>query len=155
MAFGVIISRRESMPQEDRNFMATNASTWFYTTPEYDRYLIEERVNHTFWNNRITGLTLYCTHAEPPFRMEGEWRGRPVTIEWVPKETFTLITENSGDEPEALIIGIKEILGLLPSISYVDSSGTLTAEWHVMGGDERARQIESNASYTHIKRYKK
>jgi hypothetical protein len=135
--------------------MATNASTWFYNEPEHDRYLIEERVNHTFWNNRITGLTLFCTRAEAPFRMEGEWRGLPVAIEWVPKESFTLITKDGGDDTDELIRGIKEVLGLLPAVSYVDASGGLTAEWHVRDSENRVRQIESNSSYKQIKRYKK
>jgi hypothetical protein len=135
--------------------MATNASTWFYNEPEHERYLIEERVNHTFWNNRVTALTLHCTSTEPPFRLEGEWRGLPVAIEWVPKESFTLIIEGSGDETEELIRGVKEILGFIPAISYVNSAGTITAEWHVTGGEDRARQIESNSSYKKIKRYKK
>ena len=135
--------------------MATNASTWFYNEPEHERYLIEERVNHTFWNNRITALTLYCTSPEPPFRMEGEWRGLPVAIEWVPNESFSLITEDGGDDTEELIRGVKEVLGFLPSVSYVDSSGTLIAEWLVSGGEDRAREIEGNSNYKQIKRYKK
>lgn len=135
--------------------MATNASTWFYNEPEPERYLIEERVNHTFWNNRITALTLYCTSTESPFRMEGEWRGLPIAIEWVAKESFTLITTDGGDDTAELIQGIKEVLGFLPAVSYVDASSTLTAEWHVSGGEERARQVESNSSYKQIKRYRK
>jgi hypothetical protein len=31
----------------------------------------------------------------------------------------------------------------------------VTAEWHVTGGEDRARQIESNSSNKQIKRYKK
>jgi hypothetical protein len=135
--------------------MATNASTWFYNEPEHERYLIEERVNHTFWNNRITALTLFCTSTEPPFRMEGEWRGLPVAIEWVPRESFTLITKDGGDATAELIWGIKEVLGFLPAVSYVDASGTLTAEWHVKDSEDRVRQIESNSSYKQIKRYRK
>lgn len=135
--------------------MATNSSTWFYNEPERDRYLIEERVNHTFWNNRITALTLYCTSTEPPFRMEGNWYQFPVTIEWIPKKSFTLIIQNGNDESEVLIRGIKEVLGFLPTVSYVDSAGIVTTEWHVTGGEDRARQIEGNSSYKQIKRYKK
>ncbi|MBN1562375.1 MAG: hypothetical protein JXA10_00940 [Anaerolineae bacterium] len=135
--------------------MATNASTWFYTEPEHDRFLLEERVNHTFWGNRIMAITLYCTNAKSPFQMEGEWRGVPVTIEWVPRESFTLTMQAACDDSDKLILGIKEILALLPTVSYVNAAGELIAEWYVTGGEDRARQIESNSSYKEIKRYKK
>lgn len=134
--------------------MATNASTWFYKEPEHRAYLIEERVNHTFWGNRIAALYLDCVRDEPPFRMEGEWRGMPVALEWVPNDYLTLTTR-AEDDTEALIVGVKEILGFLPTISYVDPQGQLATEWHVKEIAERLREIQGNPNYRNVKRYKK
>jgi hypothetical protein len=97
------------MTGEDFEVMATNASTWFYAEPEHRAYLIEERVNHTFWSQRIASIYLDCTSQEPPFRMAGEWSGIPVALEWVPNEYLTLTTA-PGEKADQLIVGIKEIL---------------------------------------------
>lgn len=133
--------------------MATNASTWFYSEPEHNAYLIEERVNHTFWNHRISGLYFDCTAAEPPFRMAGEWRGMPVTIEWVPKHYFRMTT-SPGEDADHLLLGVKEILGFNPTISYVDPAGKLVIEWHVKEVASRIQEIQGNPNYRQIRRYK-
>jgi hypothetical protein len=135
-------------------FMSTNASTWFYREPEHRAYLIEERVNLTFWSNRIAAIHLDCTNEEPPFRMDGEWHGNPVTIEWVPNEYLTLTTL-SVESADALLIGIKEILGFPPTISYVDPDNNFIAEWHVKEVAQRIQEIQGNPTYHQIKRYKK
>jgi hypothetical protein len=133
--------------------MATNASTWFYTEPEHEPYLIEERVNHTFWSNRIQGLYLDCVSATPPFRMVGDWNDMPIEIEWVPQDYFTLMTE-PGTPTETLIVGIREILGFVPTISYVDLEGRQIAEWHVKQPTDRVQEIQGNPKYRNVKRYK-
>lgn len=133
--------------------MATNASTWFYSEPERNAYLIEERVNHTFWSNRITDLHLDCTNAEPPFRMVGEWQGLPVEIEWEPKKYLTLTTQ-PVDLANQLLIGIKEILGFNPVVSYVDPGGKMRAEWYASEASERIREIQGNPNFRQIKQYK-
>jgi hypothetical protein len=134
--------------------MSTNASTWFYNEPEHSAYLIEERVNHTFWNNRMGAIYFDCTHAEPPFRMVGEWNGNTILLEWVPNEHLTLSTP-PGDDADLLIIGMKEILGFVPAISYVDPDGMMHAEWHVNNANERIQAVQSNSNYRNIKRYKR
>ena len=134
--------------------MATNASTWFYQEPEHNCYLIEERVNHTFWSNRIAAIHLDCTSAEPPFRMYGEWHTIPIEIEWIPDQYFTLSAKTS-DDINRLIIGIKEILGFMPAVSYVDPEARLKVEWHVKNADQRIQEIQGNPNYHDIKRYKK
>lgn len=133
--------------------MVTNASTWFYSEPEHNAYLIEERVNHTFWSNRITDVHLDCTNAEPPFRMVGEWRGLPVELEWEPKKYLTLTTK-PVDQSNKLLIGVKEILGFNPTISYVDPGGNMIAEWHATEVGERVQEIQGNPNYRQIKQYK-
>jgi hypothetical protein len=134
--------------------MSTNASTWFYHEPEHRAYLIEERVNHTLWSNRIAAIYLDCTSEEPPFRMSGEWHGLPVSIEWVPNEYFTLTTR-SADSTESLLIGLKEILGFPPAISYIDPDNNFTVEWHVKEVAQRIQEIQGNPNYHQIKRYRK
>ena len=133
--------------------MATNASTWFYREPEHRPYLIEERVNHTFWNNRITALSLDCVSATPPVRMLGEWHALPITIEWVPNEYF-ILTSQADDQIDLVVIGIKEILGFKPTISYVDPQGNMITEWYVKQADQRIQEIQGNPNYHQIKRYK-
>lgn len=133
--------------------MATNASTWFYNEPEHDAYLIEERVNHTFWSNRISAISLRCVSAESPFQMQGDWHDIPITIEWVPKTYFKLITEND-ERIDLLIVGLTEVLGFLPTISYVNPSDELTAEWHTDQNSEVVQNIQHNPNYRNIKRYK-
>jgi hypothetical protein len=134
--------------------MATNASTWFYKEPEHNPYLIEERVNHTFWSNRIAAIHLDCTNAEPPFRMVGEWHTIPLEIEWVPNQYLTL-SARAGDDVNRLIVGVREILGFTPTISYAGPDGHLKVEWHVKEADQRIREIQGNPNYHDIKRYKK
>jgi hypothetical protein len=134
--------------------MSTNASTWFYHEPEHRPYLIEERVNHTFWANRIAAIHLDCKSAEPPFRMEGVWHDQPVAIEWVPNQYFILTTRATSDT-ETLLIGIKEILGFLPAISYSDPDNNFITEWHVKEVGQRVHEIQGNPNYHQIKKYKK
>lgn len=134
--------------------MATNASTWFYNEPEQRAYLLEERVNHTFWANRITGLYFTCTSEEPPFRMQAVWQDLPLEIEWIPREYFKLVTQ-PRDDVNLLIVGIKEILGLLPTVSYVNLQDELVAEWHAQKGNQRLQEIQGDPSFREIKRYTK
>jgi hypothetical protein len=134
-------------------FMATNASTWFYKEPEHRPYLINERVNHTFWSNRMAAIHLDCTSAEPPFRMTGEWHAVPVEIEWVPNTYFKL-SAGAQDDISLLMIGVKEVLGFNPTISYVDPEGRQQVEWHVKEMDRHIQEIQGNPNYRNIKTFK-
>jgi hypothetical protein len=133
--------------------MAANASTWFYAEPEHRAYFLEERVNHTFWSDRIGAIYFDCISENPPFRMAGQWDDLPVTIEWVPNEYFKLFSK-PGDRTDLLIVGVKEILGFLPTISYVDVDGQLVAEWLMKGAEQRIQQIQGDPKYRSVKRYK-
>lgn len=133
--------------------MATNASTWFYSEPEHRAYLIEERVNHTFWTNRIAGIYLDCTSDTPPFRLEGEWREMPVTLEWVPQD-YLILTTRPGGDADSLIVGLKEILGFIPTVSFVGPDGLLHVEWRLKQAAERLRAIQAESGkYRDVKRY--
>ena len=133
--------------------MATNATTWFFQEPEHRAYFIEERVNHTFWSNRITNIYLDCISEEPPFRMVGTWQDAPVELEWVPNDYLRFAVERELDA-NRLLTGLKEILGFPPTVSFVDRNGTLQVEWHVGQSDERIREIQASTHYRDIKRYK-
>jgi len=134
--------------------MATNATTWFYAEPEHNAYLLEERVNHTFWANRISDVYFDCVSAEPPFKMAGTWRGQPITIEWIPQDIFTL-TAAPGPDTDLLIVGIKEILGFLPTLSYVGPDGRMAVQWYFSQADARMQAIQGDPNYRSIKRYTK
>lgn len=134
--------------------MSTNATTWFYAEPEHNAYLLEERVNHTFWANRIAGIYFDTLSAEPPFKMTALWRDRPITIEWVPKDYFTL-TAPSGADTDLLIVGVKEILGFLPAVSYIGPDGQMAVQWYFSDVEARVQKISGDPNYSNIKRYKK
>ncbi|MBN1286641.1 MAG: hypothetical protein JXB47_14680 [Anaerolineae bacterium] len=130
--------------------MSTNANTWFYSEPEPDAYLIEERVNQSLWNARLYALYLDCTSAESPFRMVGEWQGRPVEIEWEVGKVFTLRTQ---EEMPDLRRGFSLVLGIQPpSVAYQDVDGAHVTEWYVDGGEDRWREIQGQARFRHPKR---
>ncbi len=134
--------------------MATNASTWFYAEPEHRPYFLEERVNHTFWSNRITAVSFDTVSAEAPFRMEGQWYDAAVSIEWVPNEYF-ILTASPRDNTDQLIVGVKEILGFAPTISYTNEQGNVIGEWYTKPAEARVQAVQTNTAYHNIKLYKK
>ena len=132
--------------------MTTNSRTWFYNEPEHRPFYIEERVNQTLWANRFGSIYLDCTNAEPPFRMEGEWKGIRVMIEWVPKMWFTL---HSSIEDRTLITGFAQILQFPPTLSYVDENGNFVAEWRRADAPKRLQEVQGHPNYTNVKTYKR
>jgi len=133
--------------------MATNASTWFYSKPESGRpYLIAERVNHTFWANRMMGVFFTCVHAEAPYRLTAVWNGVEVEIEFEPNSVFIL---RMGREDERFNKGVAEVLGFAPAISYTDADGRWVAEWYAKDAAKRIQEVQGNPSFRNIKRYKK
>jgi len=135
--------------------MSANATTWFYREPEKGRpYLIAERVNHTFWTNRITDIYFRCVNAEAPYRLIGQWQGEDVEIEF---EVGKLLTLRMEQESIPFIKGCSEILGFAPTVSYVDPDGRYIVEWYADKGTsaKRLQEVQKNSSFKHIKRYKK
>lgn len=133
--------------------MATNASTWFYNEPEHNAYLLEERVNHTLWSNRLSAVYLDCLSETPPFKMSGTWHELPITIEWVPRDYFTLMTLPDS-QVDQLIVALKEVLGFMPAISYIDPGGNQIVEWHMQQANQRIQSVQGDPNFHHIKRYK-
>jgi hypothetical protein len=132
--------------------MATDSRTWFYTTPEPRPYYIEERVNHTLWKNRLQTLTMSCTQATVPIKMEGNWQGNQVTFEWQPGKYFILTTPRESKE----FIGvIRQILMIRPALSYDNPEGMHVVEWHTDGGAARLKEIQGNPQYQGLRRLRK
>ena len=132
--------------------MGTNATTWFYHEPETGRpYLIAERVNQTLWMNRISNLSVTCTRAEPPYRLEGMWGNVKVEFEYEVGNYFILRT---SEESLPFIKGMKEVLGFPPTVSYRDADGWSVTEWYARGGDKRLQEVQGNPAFQSVKRYK-
>ena len=132
--------------------MATNATTWFYQEPETGRpYMISERVTHTFWANRLSGIFFKCVQAESPYQVVGEWRGITIGIEWTVKNYLKLHTPQ---EERGLIIVCSEILGFKPTLSYADADGNFITEWYVesAAATQRLQEVQGNANYMMVQR---
>ena len=132
--------------------MTTDSRTWFYTTPEPRPYYIEERVNQTLWKNRLINISLSCTQATPPIKMEGMWGDAPIALEWQPGKYFTL---RCGVESKELIGTFRQVLMLRPALTYQDPSGMFVTEWHTDGGGERWKQTQGKPEFQGLKRLRK
>ncbi|MCY4145906.1 MAG: hypothetical protein OXE95_05905 [Chloroflexi bacterium] len=132
--------------------MANTARQWFYSTPESRPYYIEERVNHSLWNNRLQNVFMSCTQAAPPVQMEGSLDGMLMRFEFVPGGYFIL---SMPEERKDVIGTIRQILlGLKPSFTYQDNDGMFVVEWHTDGGDARWREIQGDPSFQGLRRMK-
>ena len=130
--------------------MATDARRWFYSTPEPRPYFIEERINGTLWKNRLQGVYMNCTQAEPPIKMEGIWNGMPMTFEWVPGDYFIL---RAGEKRRELIGVVRQMLfNLTPALEYEDPQGMHVVEWHTDGGDARFSELQGNPAFQGLRR---
>ncbi len=130
--------------------MATDARTWFYSTPEPRPYYIEERINHTLWKNRLQGVYMNCTQATVPIQMEGIWNGMPVKFEWEPGNYFIL---RSGEKRKELIGVIRQMLfNLKPVLEYENPDGLHVVEWHTDGGDARWAEVQGNPQFQGLRR---
>jgi hypothetical protein len=133
--------------------MATDAKTWFYSTPEPRPYYIEERVNHTLWKNRVQGLYMSCTQATVPIQMEGTWKEMPVFFEWKPGDYFILRTDRESKE---LIGLVRQVLfNLRPTLTYEDPQGMHVVEWHTDGGEKRWREVQGNPQFQGLRKLQK
>ena len=133
--------------------MATNATSWFYAEPETGRpFFISERVNHTFWSNRITDVYFTCTQATAPYLLVGIWAGMEVELEFEPNAVFIL---RMAREDKRFIKGVQEILGFKPTVAYSDADRRHVVEWYVTQADKRLQEVQSNSSLRDVKVYKR
>lgn len=132
--------------------MATTSRKWFYSTPEPRPYYIEERVNHSLWNNRLQNVWMSCTQAENPVQMEGNLDGMPMYFEFVAGQYFTL---KMGEERKEIVGTIRQmLLGLKPNFTYQNTDGLFVVEWHTDGGDARWAEIQGNPAFQGLRRMK-
>lgn len=133
--------------------MATDARSWFYSTPTPRPFFIEERVNHTLWKHRMANVHMTCTHAEAPIRMEGRWANEmPMVFEWQPGKWFIL---RMGEESKEIIGVMRQILRFRPSFAYRDANDLFVVEWHTDGGDARWRELQGVPQYQALRRLRK
>lgn len=95
--------------------MAATAASWFYRTPETNGYLLAERVNGTFWDNRLGGILLTAVKSEAPFTLIGTYLGADVRMEWEPNKWMRLSTNPASP---ALVDGLASILRRKPDLRY-------------------------------------
>jgi hypothetical protein len=130
--------------------MATSSRTWFYSHPEPRPYYIEERVNHTLWQNRLQNVTMSCTQAANPIKMEGNLDGMPIFFEWEPGQYFIL---RMGEERKDIVAVMRQILlGLKPAFAYQDNDGMYVVEWHPDGGEGRWKDIQGQPQFQGLRR---
>ena len=100
-----------------------------------------------------SAVYLDCLSETPPFKMSGTWHELPITIEWVPRDYFTLTTLPDS-QVDQLIVALKEVLGFMPAISYIDPGGNQIVEWHMQQANQRIQSVQGDPNFHHIKRYK-
>jgi hypothetical protein len=133
--------------------MAANATTWFYKEPETGRpYLIAERVNHTFWTNRITDVYFTCVSAERPYRLTGVWNSINLELEFEPNAVFIM---RMSDEHTRFVKGVAELLGFPPTVSYTDADQRHIIEWYAKDAGKRLQEVQGNPSFQNVKLYKR
>ncbi|HKZ68751.1 MAG TPA: hypothetical protein VI547_07005 [Anaerolineales bacterium] len=131
--------------------MTTTAKTWFYTTPESNPYLINERVRTNFWDARFGGLWLDTVKADAPILMKGSYQEAAVELEWQPGQWCALRTNPAS---EALSLGVTNILGVRPAFKYEDPRGNTVWEWHIGDMHARWQSIQGKPEFGKLQRLK-
>jgi hypothetical protein len=132
--------------------MSANASTWFYTEPENEPFLISERLNGTFWQARISDVYWKCTNSATPFKAVGYMSEDIFELEWEPGHWLAL-TFPQGVEPDRYIeVVSKRVLASKTSASYIDPQGRQVFEWHTEAGKSRWSDIQGNPACSLVKR---
>lgn len=130
--------------------MSTTSRTWFYSKPEPRPYYIEERVNHSLWNNRLQSVFMSCIQAEKVIKMEGNYNGQPIRFEFIPGNYFVL---RMGEENREVIGVMRQVLlGLKPNFAYIDTDGLFSVEYHMDGGEDKWRELQGNPHYQGLRR---
>lgn len=124
--------------------MASSARTWFYEVPENRPYWLQERVNSTLWMARLMDVYFVTERAEAPFRMAAVWKGKPLVIEWEPKQWFRL---SAAQDAPAVVAAFSNILQMPTALTYTSSDGQVITEWHRDGGEARWREIQGNPTF--------
>lgn len=132
--------------------MSANAGTWFYQEPEHNAYMLTERLNGNFWQERIVGVYWRCVQAERPFRAESFSGDHRLEMEWVPGEWLALKAPAGADVLPLVESISKRILAMRVSLTYTDAQDRQVFEWHTDGGEKRWQEIQGNAGFNKPRR---
>ena len=124
--------------------MTTTAATWFYRAPENQAYLLAERVNSTFWEERLGGVSLNVEKSESPFAMSGIYNGADVRMEWEPNKWMRLETAPAAP---ALAQGLGNALRRGANIRYETPDGHTVWEWRIADADKRWQELQGKAAF--------
>jgi len=119
--------------------MTTTAATWFYRMPEKQPYLLAERVNSTFWEERLGDVSLNVDKADSPFVMSGNYNGAEVKLEWEPAKWMRLETRPAAP---ALAQGLWNMLRRRASFRYETPEGSTVWEWRLADADKRWQELQ-------------
>lgn len=132
--------------------MSANAGTWFFQEPEHHPYMLTERLNGNFWQERIVEVYWRCIRAEPPFCAQGFWGDHRLEMEWVPGDWLALKAPAEADVLPLVESISRRILAMQVAITYVDAQDRQVFEWHIDGGEKRWQEIQGNAGFNKPRR---
>ena len=124
--------------------MAATAASWFYRTPEKNAYLLAERVNGTFWDNRLGGVLLSVVRAEAPFELVGTYQGSDMRLEFEPNKWLRLATSPAVP---ALVDSVANIIRRKPTLTFDEAGGETVWEWWLEGADKRWSEVQGKAAF--------
>lgn len=131
--------------------MTTSAHTWFFNTPESNKYLLAERIRTSLWDARFGGIWLDTVRETAPFKMAGTYQNGEVELEWQPRQWLVLRTDPANED---LMRGVGNLLRLQPAFQYVDPRGATTWEWHTGDINERWQTIQGKPEFGMLQRLK-
>jgi hypothetical protein len=124
--------------------MTTTAATWFYRAPENQAYLLAERVNGTFWEERLGGVFLSVEKADAPFRMAGTYNGAEVKLDWDTNQWLRL--ETTPESP-GLAKGLGNMLRRRANFRYQTAEGRTVWEWWIANADKRWLELQGRPAF--------
>jgi hypothetical protein len=124
--------------------MTTTAATWFYRTPEKQPYLLAERVNSTFWEERLGGVWLNVEKSDSPITMAGYYNGAEVKMEWEPNKWMRLETRPSAP---AMANGLGNMLRRRANFRFETLDGHTVWEWWIGDASKRWQELQGKPVY--------
>ena len=124
--------------------MTTTAATWFYRAPESEPYLLAERVNSSFWEERLGGVYLNTDQAVAPYSMSGNYNGAEVKLTWDPNKWMRLETVPASP---ALAKGLGNMLHRPANFRYETVEGRTIWEWRLENADKRWQEMQGKPAF--------
>jgi len=124
--------------------MTTTAATWFYRAPENEAYLLAERVNSSFWEERLGGVYLSADKTDAAYGMSGSYNGAEVKLNWDTNKWLRL--ETSPAEP-GLAKGLANMLRRTANFRYETAQGNTVWEWWLANADKRWQEMQGKPAF--------